>query len=903
VTVVVAEPVGRAEELSALAQFLDAGSARMLAFVGEPGIGKTTLWEQGVLRASDQGFLTLSTRVAHSDTELPFAGLADLAMAAEAHLPQVMDAVPEPQRRALEAALHRRDVDGTPPEQLALASGTLALLREAAAHAPVLLAIDDLQWLDGPSADCLGYALHRITDSRVRVLTTRHPGPVGTVERAVGRDGVRRVDVGGLGSTELLAMVTARLGWRPTAAVARHFVEVSRGNPLFALELGRQLSRTASALPVGMPVPESVAEVFGPRLSALPDPARQLLLVVALGADLTVTEATALHGAERVEEAIEEGLLAIDGVRLRPAHPLLGATVRAQASPSERRTAHRVLAGIAADPIGRTRHLALAAELPDAKLANEVSAAAATMSTRPGAGYASELAVEALRLTPSDDDAWPSRVLQAARSQLTIGRVDQALSLLRSTLEELPRGRDRALAHLLIGEGASLIEDERSVERALAESDDDEIRAFALSRQAMIAVVGNLRSPGAFRASVGESLEAATRIDNLPAQRRALAMLGWIDLLQGLPVTRTDADEAPVGTQLYEEAIERPYAVRHAFRGELDDADRLLTDLFDQAEQLGQAASMVTCACHLFELAIRRGDVAAAERWLVEFAQLLGSEEPDRIRSRLQADLAVTRGDLDIATEVSLDLLEDPDLSGWDALAVERVLGLAALGSRDPATAALRLGHVWQELLDAGIEEPGVLPVAGDLVEALVESGDLAGARAVVERLAVVAETHDHPWARITVDRAQALVALADGQGSEFEAGLADAAERYGRLGLRFDQARTLLELGRIRRGADRRTAAREALGAAAEVFRELGCLGWAGIADEDARSLSGRRRSRADVLTPAERRVATLAAGGLSNREIAKRLVLSIHTVEAHLSHVYAKLGIQSRAQLIHRL
>jgi DNA-binding CsgD family transcriptional regulator len=134
-------------------------------------------------------------------------------------------------------------------------------------------------------------------------------------------------------------------------------------------------------------------------------------------------------------------------------------------------------------------------------------------------------------------------------------------------------------------------------------------------------------------------------------------------------------------------------------------------------------------------------------------------------------------------------------------------------------------------------------------------------------------------------------------------AGLAEAAAAYGKLGLRFDRARSLLLLGRAQRRRRKWGAARSALAQAAGAFTELGSAGWVEHVGAELARVGGRRSGRSGELTPAERGAAELAAEGRSNKEIAQMLYVTVPTVESHLSNAYAKLGVRSRAQLASRL
>jgi DNA-binding CsgD family transcriptional regulator len=239
----------------------------------------------------------------------------------------------------------------------------------------------------------------------------------------------------------------------------------------------------------------------------------------------------------------------------------------------------------------------------------------------------------------------------------------------------------------------------------------------------------------------------------------------------------------------------------------------------------------------------------------------------------------------------------------WDCLEAHRALGLAALFEGDFGTAVTHFGRVWQHCRRERVEDPGAFPVAGDLVEGLVATGDLAQAEAVTDLLGTASKAQRHPWGLATTSRAQGLIAFArDDFGPSLEL-LGSAASRYQALGLDFESARCLLWLGQLHRRTQRRSEARKALQGAVDLFSTLGCEGWASKARAESSGVSGRRAVGADQLTSREEQVVTLAVQGLSNKEIAKALFVSVYTVEDHLSHAYAKLGVRSRSQLASRL
>jgi DNA-binding NarL/FixJ family response regulator len=211
---------------------------------------------------------------------------------------------------------------------------------------------------------------------------------------------------------------------------------------------------------------------------------------------------------------------------------------------------------------------------------------------------------------------------------------------------------------------------------------------------------------------------------------------------------------------------------------------------------------------------------------------------------------------------------------------------------------------VWEHSTREHVDEPGVFPVAPDLVEALAQIGRLDEGRAVADRLRRLAEAQEHPWGRATAARCDAVVRLAaDRYDAGAAAAMVQAAADYEALDLPYDRARTLFSLGRAQRRLRKWGAARDSLQEATTAFEAIGSTGWAAIARSELERVGARKPSPTGELTPTERRTAELAADGLSNKEIAQALYVTVHTVEVHLSRTYAKLGVRSRAQLAGQL
>jgi DNA-binding CsgD family transcriptional regulator len=344
-------------------------------------------------------------------------------------------------------------------------------------------------------------------------------------------------------------------------------------------------------------------------------------------------------------------------------------------------------------------------------------------------------------------------------------------------------------------------------------------------------------------------------------------------------------------------AVDRAFGVRLAFRGEVEQARAVFERLRGWSDDRGDLLGNLAATVQLCELDLRAGDVRQAGSLLEELEQWSGLADVRTMSARMRALLAAVTGiPAEAARHAAVvrDGAEPPSFR-WDWLEATRAAGIAALLDDDPDQAVSLLGAVWEHTEREHVNEPGAFPVAGDLVEALVRCGQADRASAVADRLRSLAADQKHPWAGVTAKRCAAMLHLAAGEAAQE---LTEAAAGYARLGLRFEQARTLLVLGQQQRTSRKRGAARESLTMAQREFDALGCAGWSARATAELGRVSGRRPGD-DTLTASESRVVELAALGLPNKEIASRLYVSVYTVEAHLSHAYAKLGVHSRAQL----
>ena len=847
---------GRAAELGVVGRFLAPGAAwRVLVVCGEPGIGKSTVWEAGVGLARSRGFAVWCARPGEAEAQLSFAGLADLLEGAGAG---ALAGLPVPQRHALEVAVWRAEPAGAPPEPLAIAAGLLGALRLAAGAGPVLVTVDDLPWLDGASAGAVVFAARRLVGQDVRFLVSRRSGRASELERAAEPTGVVRVELGPLSLGAISGLLAGLLTRPLPRRVARQVFDTSGGNPLFALQLGRAvLENGVPEIGAGLPVPAVLGELFGARVQALPPPVRRALLAVALSGGLTGQELAAVAGPLVVEDAAAAGVVVAEGARVRAWHPLLAAAAVGRSSAAERRDLHAALGAVASDPVLAARHRALAAAGPDAGLVGEVAGAAAAAAARGAVHDAVELAGHALRLTPAGDIGYDGRLLALARYLTDAGEHPRAAGLLAGRIGTMPACPARAAAHLLLSEAGLYSVEEEHLAQAITDSAADPgLRAQALARRALLLAIDRVERIAEAGEMAGEAL-AAARSAGPDAERRVLVAMAWARILRGRAVDDLLARAAalPPGTaNMNQSSVERPAGVRLAFRGELPRAREVFQQLVAAAEQRGEARSGTVFTVQLCEVELRAGDTAAAARALGELDQWAAlNPQAQATGRRLLAALAAVRGDARRAAALTATMLQASasSPSQWDRLEARRAAGVAALLARDPEQAITSLAAVWQHTEREGVEDPGAFPVAGDLAEALAETGQFAAANQVIGRLAALATAQQHPWGLATADRAAAVITLARGYDDAAAAQLAGAAEAYRALGAGWDAARALLVLGRAQRRAKKRAAARESLEAARAGFEQLGCPGWAQAAAAELDRISGRRAAPGGGLTP----------------------------------------------------
>ena len=398
------EVVGRSDELLALAAFVDdvPSTGQALLLEGEAGIGKTSLWQEGLRFAHERGLRVLRSRSSPSETRIAFATIGDLfAPVVDETLPLLVPL----QRRALESALLLREAESSPPEARVLGLALVSVVHALAQERPVLVAIDDVQWVDASSAEVLTFMLRRLDDKPVGVLATARGRAVQApleLDRAFGA--FRRLSVEPLSTGAIHRLLWGRLALSLARPTLIRIHETTGGNPFFALELGRGIvDGSIRADSDDGALPESLSALVAHRLSPLPARVRDTLVAVAALATPSVTllEPLGPSVVEDIEVAREHGVLELDGDRIRFTHPLLAPACYTAMPLHGRRRVHRRLTDLNVGPEEKSRHLAIAAAGPDEEVARALDAAAAHARGRGAAQAAAELAERAVALTPT----------------------------------------------------------------------------------------------------------------------------------------------------------------------------------------------------------------------------------------------------------------------------------------------------------------------------------------------------------------------------------------------------------------------------------------------------------------------------------------------------------------------
>jgi DNA-binding NarL/FixJ family response regulator len=904
--------VGREAECARLDRALESarrGRTAVVVLRGEAGMGKTSLLRYAIQRA--EAMAVVRATGVESEAELEFSGLLELCRPLLEHVGEL----PELQASALRGALGLEPAGGQ-HDRFAIGAATLGLLAAAAERQPLLVVIDDVHWLDRPSADALRFAARRLLADRVAVIVATRFDEAGEVVMP----GVEEIALEPLGLEAAHIVVERAAGYSIPAEVMNRLHVATQGNPLALVELPEVLTRgqLLGREPLEEPLPAGagVERAFAGRAERLPVATRRALLLVALATvDRLEVVSPALSalglGADALEPAEDARLLEIEAGRVRFRHPLVRSAVTRSGSASERRAAHRALASaLDGDEDRRAWHLAASAVGPDEEAASALAAAGSRASGRCGFGPAAAAFERAALLSP-DEPARLERLADAAEAAWRAGATERAIALLddalgrsreprlrarllhlRGRLEVFTGSHDAAQAMLL--EGGALAE---RVDPALAATlFGDAVEPCFYGGRVEDGVVAARRAralaprDGTFVDAhadywLARALAAAGRgEDAFGLYERLLVTLDavpgvtrrWTLILRSIVLGMLDrsVDGYTVGTEAVSIAREEgPTGLASALAqvswngvraGHWHRAVAAATEGLALARELAQTIQVVDFLCDLTRIEAGRGEVEACRAH---------AGEVDELAER--HGLAIVRAQ----TRTSLGLLE--------------------LGLGRPENAVAYLEAAAGSLAQLGFHDRDVAPEP-ELVEALARLGRLDEARAVLGPAVERVEGLSPRWGAAVGARLRGLVA-----GEEaFEGEFRRALSLHERADDAFARARTELVFGERLRRAGRRREARVQLRAALETFDDLAAAPWHERASAELRAsgetLRRRQPHEAEELTPQEHQITLLVAEGKTNKEVGAALFLSHKTVEFHLGRIYRKLSIGSRAELI---
>jgi len=899
------EIVGREEELASVRAFIDGAHDAPAALVleGEAGIGKSTLWLAGVEHARAQGLRVLLSRPAEAERSLAHTGLGDFFADV---LGDVLPALPRPRRRALEIALLLEEAaDDEGVDHRAVSVAVRDALELLGNRTPLVIAVDDVQWLDLSSSSALAFALRRLASSHVLLLVTRRVTAAADrseLERGLPPERLSRVPVGPLSAGAIHRLLHDRLGRSFPRQTLLRIHERSGGNPFFALELARVVRVDSDPLEP-LRVPETLDELVRGRLAGLPASTRDALaLAAALGTPSVSLLESAGVAADELEPAAAAHVIDREDGTIRFTHPLLSSVLYRDLG-EQRSRVHRRIAAVLDDPIARARHLALASDSPVAEIAQEVEDVAGLAAGRGASAMAAELAEHALRLTPPDQsDDRHRRALAAARAQRAAGEWIRAKTIASDLLAESEIGPLRAEALFLLAELESLDPAVELLEEALREARSrPSLQARILCRLAWAVRFEQGFVRGLAHAHA--ALELADHVDDDALRVDALQILTFLGRAVGDPDIAAYAERAhALGTASGDPVLQRKaLGMRMIVLGTQRDVD-VMRPLLEREYEAWQDRDEPAAASLLYELAYvelwaGRWELAAEyAACSLEIALQYGLEVP--WYHVPVAVIAAHRGELDVArghSERALGLGEEQ--FGRHTPVHLGTLGVVAFQAGDLDAAVAWFDESEATTTRLGWREAAQRWWVADHVETLLELGRLDDAVRVLDDWEADARWLGRPWVLAHVVRCRGLIAAAQGTVEEATALLEDAVLQHAEFRDKFGEARALLALGVVRRRARQKRGAREAIEAALRSFEELGAATWIEKARAELGRIGGRTRS--EGLTAAERRVAALVAEGHTNREVAAALFLGERTVETHLSHVYAKLGVRSRAEL----
>ncbi|MEV0017387.1 helix-turn-helix transcriptional regulator [Streptomyces tendae] len=891
--------LGRETETADLMRRVAAGRARSAVLVveGEPGVGKSTLLDLAVRRTRGAGHPVLRAVGSESERHLAFAGLHQLLRPVLGDL----DGLPARQRSSLRAALGLDD-GAAPPDALLVGLAVLTLVSDLAEPAPLLVVVDDAQWIDPASLDVLSFVARRMDSEPVTLLMG-----VRAAAALPGFDkGYERLAIGPL-SGDAANRLLDEQPWPPTGRTRARILQEAAGNPLALVELARA---AASGQPEGagregpLPVTDRLEGIFARHLSHLPDTTRRALLLLAAtdAADAPAAARGLPEAPDTVWAPAERaGLVRRDSGGVSFRHPLVRSAVYHAAPFEERRRAHLALARLLGEePDRRAWHLAAATVRPDAQVSAALLESAGRARRRGGHAAAAAALERAAQLSPRRADQARLLADAAGAAVLTgqLGWVEHLAAEVRKRTDDPALLSRAALATgQLMTVGAHHTAAFALLSRIAGEAADAR-SPHLLDALAAAAVVRYYSGEESQRQRIEDLL---SRVPDSPAGG---ALRAW---------TLAVSDPAGAGASLAP-ALPRLIAAAGDDAGSLTalavaawllDRTTLAARTFDEAfgrwQALGPLPAGLACAAgwaYLEQGRWAEARTVAAE--ITEVASQAGLAHAEACARALDATVLALLGDPAEArrnAERALALV-DPLESRSVAVFARRALGLAAVAEGDYDTAYAQFRSAFTEDGDP-VHYHVSHTVLAELAAAAVRRDRRESAAVLLERSARRLGTGLSARASSLVERSRALLAEPEHAERHFRAALADeTGEQWP-----FERAQTLLDYGEWLRRRRRIAEARPLLTGALDTFRRLGARPWIERAKAELRAAGIEANSVAPGaltgLTPQQQQIVRLAARGLTNREIGEKLFLSPRTVGSHLYRVFPKLGITTRAQL----
>jgi DNA-binding CsgD family transcriptional regulator len=911
--------VGRDHErrlLSGLVDSLNSGGGGVMIF-GEPGMGKTSLLTFVADRARHQGVSVHLLHGIESEAELPFAAITDLLWPLQEHL----TGLPAIQREALEVRLALSA--GPPHGPLAACAGTLGLLTNAADKRPLVVLVDDFQWLDSDSAQILQFVARRLAGERLAmVLALRAEPGVSPPET-----GLPILSLSGL-SEEECAEIASAMGVTITLRALTSLVKSTGGNPLAVVERLRPGQRvwTNEWWPnlQSRGLHKSLERSWGRLFDQLPAEARTAMFLIAAdhdmgGRHMMVALETLGLSLSSLEPAERLGLVACTPTGIGLRHPLLRSLVLTRTPLADRVSAYRALAG-AADGYSRSWYLAAAAIGPNEEAAAALVASANEARQRNGLRASAQTLRRAAELTATPQ-LRAERLLQAAQDAHLAGDSSSAVAWCEQVLSYTDDPSFVVDVQRVAGAAlTSLGEPRRALELmtgAAAQARlSDPVRAAEILAEAT--------GPAIMQGEIHLVRELAEQVERIwehspnaaaTATPTALAMLAEAFSISG-DIERAaryvqHVAELPQSSDMTAELHGTAFHAQSlGWLERYSEAQYQLTILLNAARRLGSPTILAFALAISAEIGWWSGqwttayaDATEALQWATE------NDQPGLLAYGLSmlSRLEGARGERELCQARINKAQREVEPRGVGCAPVYGYsLGLAALGEGELDKAADRLQQAWDLALRQGIKNPNVFPIAGDLAEALARAGESDRCIQVVNWLDERAQVTGLAYPRAAACRARGILALEPDEAQRSFAASLNVLDRIDPVP--FEQARTLLCTGEALRRVRRPADARGPLNRALAIFDGLGARPWAARASAELAASGVKHRrltmaasgpSRLGELSPQEMQVARIAARGQSNVEVAAALFVSRKTVEAHLTRVYRKLGIRSRTEL----